>query len=226
MVTCVNQFFMLCSFIVFMPCFMEFLVIFFDGMHPLFFAQGWLQEPYLALDRIWALLHQRPEQANAATPEGKPMTLAVKKGTESAQRHTTKLWKSWSFLLSFWPKVLWFKFALLWWFMINPLEVQSFRWLQYILWENIDSRMKNTYRSDKQSMFFVDCIWKIFIQISSFNEFSGTLGPQVAVVQRSFYVGMAPCCCRVLLMPGFTMQQLQVKRLVGGRWHDILTGGV
>eukprot|EP00434_Breviolum_minutum_P022978 symbB.v1.2.020272.t1/scaffold1692.1/size111236/1 len=47
-------------------------------------AQLRSNEPYLALDRIWALLHQRPEQANAATPEGKPMTLAVKKGCRGA----------------------------------------------------------------------------------------------------------------------------------------------
>jgi len=55
------------------------------------------------LDRIWALLHQRPEQANAATPEGKPMTLAVKKGTESTttQRHTTKLWNIWVIFVEF-----------------------------------------------------------------------------------------------------------------------------
>ena len=74
--------------------------------------------------------------------------------------------------------------------------------------------------------YYVDAFQKSALEISSFNELSGKLGPQVAVVQRSFYVGMAPCCCRVLRMPGFTMQQLQVKRLVGVRWHDILTGGV
>lgn len=43
-------------------------------------AQLRSNEPFLALDRLWALLHLRPEQANMATPEGKPMTLAVKKG--------------------------------------------------------------------------------------------------------------------------------------------------
>eukprot|EP00913_Durusdinium_trenchii_P024059 g22595.t1 len=54
-------------------------------------AQLRSSEAFLALDRAWALLHLRPEQANAATPEGpgrlfqlamdrKPMTLAVKKG--------------------------------------------------------------------------------------------------------------------------------------------------
>lgn len=103
MVTCVNQFFMLCSKKVFMPCFIEYLGDIFWWNASTVFRPVWLQEPYLALDRIWALLHQRPEQANAATPEGKPMTLAVKKGTESTttQRHTTKLWNIWVIVVEF-----------------------------------------------------------------------------------------------------------------------------
>ncbi|CAE7633994.1 secG [Symbiodinium pilosum] len=38
----------------------------------------------LSLDRLWAAIRARPEAVNTATPEGKPLTVAVKKGKRDA----------------------------------------------------------------------------------------------------------------------------------------------
>ncbi|CAE6935009.1 Asb13 [Symbiodinium sp. CCMP2592] len=38
----------------------------------------------LSLDRLWAAIRARPEAVNTATPEGKPLTIAVKKGCRGA----------------------------------------------------------------------------------------------------------------------------------------------
>ncbi|CAE7510418.1 BTN1 [Symbiodinium natans] len=39
---------------------------------------------FLSLDRLWAAIRARPEAVNTATPEGKPLTIAVKKGCRGA----------------------------------------------------------------------------------------------------------------------------------------------
>ena len=124
---------------------MEYLGEIFGWNASTVFRPVWLQEPYLALDRIWALLHQRPEQANAATPEGKPMTLAVKKGTgehNDTTTHHEAVEHLGHFCGVFDPRCCDSSLHFCDDSVINPLEVQSFRWLQCILWENIDSRKK------------------------------------------------------------------------------------
>lgn len=172
MVTCVNQFFMLCSFIY------SFHAMFYGVLGDIdlwnastVFRPVWLQEAYLALDRIWALLHQRPEQANAATPEGKPMTLAVKKGTESTttQRHTTKLWNIWVIFVEFLTQGVVIQvctFVMILW--LTPLKFNpSVDYSTSYGKTSIHERKKNNDRSEKQSMFFCRllrrCISKICI---------------------------------------------------------------